>query len=89
MGLIDDDKNYIIDKKETLLAMEFIADALNQNESLAKGIRSLSDMLSGLDIPDKAKKLISDMKMDIDICHIYMKESKAKMINLTKNQLPF
>ena len=88
MGLIDDEK-YHLDKKEVLSAMELIADAGNQNEELSKQVRSLIDLVDDSWASQNVIELLKDIKMNIDICSIYIKESKAKMIKITKDQLPF
>lgn len=89
MGLTEKDSDYILDKKEVLSVMEMMADAGNQSDGLASSVRNLQDLLKSGKPYEDVKDLLETIKMDVDICNIYIKESKAKMVSLTKNQLPF
>lgn len=87
MGL--DDNNYQLDKKGVTEAMGLIADSIEQSNDLAKSIRNVLDMIKSGKTSSEIEGILLDMRTDIDICNIYAKESRAKMISLTKNQLPF
>lgn len=75
----DDDGMYHIDKKVIQDIMSFMADIINDTEEASKYLRSLTSI--GVNL--------SDAVIYIDASNIYAKESKAKLLQATKNQLPF
>lgn len=84
-----EDSYYRLDKKETLAAIGLIADSINENSETLKWIDKILAMVRCGSKQEKIEEAILDMKLCVDITDIYMKESKVKMIKLTKNQLPF